>query len=321
MNKAPDYHLRPHKAVDRNLFCQIIRKLSSVHAITDYRYIGLGSYEFDDFKLMHRQFGLKDMHSIEMNEELFKRQEFNKPYSCISLFKKTCSEYIDEDFDSNINSIVWLDFSSANEKQSQIDDFSNLILKVHEYDIIRITLNARAACLGFEGITNTEEREKQRLIKLKEMLSDYLPSDIKTEDVQTRNYPFLLLRVVRKAIYDNLDPSLMACPISNYLYSDGQQMLTITMLILPISEKEVCLKKLNDCFKDWDGFVKIDSWESINSIELPPLTVHEQLELSQIEDSETCIGEASEKMGIKVEEIKQFLKFIRFYPNYQPVVI
>jgi len=59
---------------------------------------------------------------------------FNKPYSCIRLFNKTCGEYFDEDFDGTKPSIVWADFSEANKKHSQCQDIANICSKMQKGD-------------------------------------------------------------------------------------------------------------------------------------------------------------------------------------------
>ena len=330
----PAYHLRPHKAVDRNLFCETLRHLSRIDDISRYRYVGFGSYEFDDFKMMYRNFGIEDMHSIEKELGIFVRQEFNKPYDFIKLYNKDCGTYIDESFDETQKCIFWLDFSNANDKESQCEDIVNLFSKVSEGNIIRITLNAHANNIESNRIDaetvcdnrgsfnssdlNTAKRQK-RLGALRKSIGDYLPDGVVLEDVESSRYPYLLMKVIRRAAYKGLSDELSICPICAYTYADGQRMLTVTLRVIDRYDRGVQIDKIKGIFSDWSEFVGIGDWEKIVPVELPPLTLHEQLELSQ--GIKTEIAETSMKTGIKKEDIEKFYKFLRYYPNYQPVII
>lgn len=321
----PVYHLRPNKAVDRNLFIEILARLKKMYNISDYRYIGFGSYEFDEFKLIYRNIGIEDLHSIEMDSDVFRRQKFNKPYSCIKLFNKTCGEYIDEDYDGTKQSIVWADFSEANKKYSQCQDIANICGKMHRGDILRITFNANPTGISMGGKQASdipqEERKKLRFKTLKEELCEFFPDGANEEDLTQRNYPILLLKTVKKAVYQNLDVDLSPCPLCSYVYSDNTQMMTVTILMCCADGREETINEIKNTFRDWDSYVNIDKWDLPIKIDLPPLTVHEQLEIGQYEKNEMGEKKIEEDLGIKSEELRRYLLFARYYPNYQPVII
>lgn len=321
----PVYHLRPNKAVDRNLFIESLLHLRKIENISDYRYIGFGSYEFDEFKMIHRALGIEDLHSIEMNAEVFIRQTFNKPYAYIQLFNKTCGEYFDEDFDGGKPSIVWADFSEANKKYSQCLDIANICSKMRRGNILRITLNANSAGIPIStkeaSEINLQEKKKYRFNWLKKELKEFFPDNVSENDITQKKYPSFLLKVVKKAVYKNLDVDLSPCPICSYVYSDNVQMMTITIYICVTKEREKMVTELKESFKDWEAYVCIDEWDKSIKIELPALTVHEQLKIGQYEKSDDGAKKIEEEMGIKSDELYRYLLFARYYPNYQPVVI
>ena len=321
----PVYHLRPNKAVDRNLFVEGLVHFGRMMDISDYRYIGFGSYEFDEFKLIYRTLGIEDLHSIEMDSDVFRRQKFNKPYSCIRLFNKTCGEYFDEDFDGTKPSIVWADFSEANKKHSQCQDIANICSKMQKGDILRITFNANPTGIlsgGRQVIEmSAEEKRKVRFEALKEELSEFFPDGFCENDLTHKKYPLLLLKAIKKAVYQDLDVDLSPCPICCYVYSDNTQMMTVTILICSVDERERIVNDLKRIFRGWESYVNIDKWDSPIRIDLPPLTVHEQLEISQYEKNENGAKKIEEEMGISSDELKRYLLFARYYPNYQPVII
>ncbi|WP_407928292.1 O-methyltransferase, partial [Collimonas silvisoli] len=50
------YHLRQNKAVDRQLFVDLLTKLNRYKAIGDYSYVSFGGPYLEDFKLVHSHF-------------------------------------------------------------------------------------------------------------------------------------------------------------------------------------------------------------------------------------------------------------------------
>lgn len=321
----PVYHLRPNKAVDRNLFVEGLIHLGKTVDISGYRYIGFGSYEFDEFKMIYRTLGIEDLHSIEMDSDVFRRQKFNKPYSSIQLFNKTCGEYFDEDYDNTRHSIVWADFSEANKKHSQCQDIANICSKMQNGDVLRITLNANPTGISTGGKQTSDvppqERKKLRFDALKEELNEYFPDGVSEEDVTRNGYPRLLLKVIKKAVYQDLDVDLSPCPLCSYVYSDNTQMMTVTMIMFSAENRDRSVTKLREAFSGWEPYVNIDEWDRFIRIDLPPLTVHEQLEIGQYEKNEAGVRQIEEDMGIKSEELERYLLFARYYPNYQPVTI
>lgn len=321
----PAYHLRPNKAVDRNLFVESLIHLKKMIDVSDYRYIGFGSYEFDEFKLVYRTLGIEDLHSIEMDSDVFRRQKFNKPYSCIQLFNKTCGDYFDENFDGAKHAIVWADFSEANKKHSQCQDIANICSKMREGDILRITFNANPTGIPTGSIQASEvpaeSRKKLRFDALKEELSEFFPDGFSEEDLTRNRYPLLLLRTIKKAVYQDLDVELSPCPLCSYVYSDNTQMLTVTILMCSVDNRQRTIAELKEAFKDWEAYVNIDEWDRTVRIDLPPLTVHEQLKIGQYEKNEAGARKIEAEIGIKGDELKRYLLFARYYPNYQPVTI
>lgn len=321
----PAYHLRPNKAVDRNLFVESLVKIERIVDLSDYRYIGFGSYEFDEFKLIYRYLGIEDLHSIEMDSNVFRRQSFNKPYSCIELYNKTCGAYFDEDYDENKHSIIWVDFSVANDKYAQCQDIANISGKLQAGDIFRITVNANSSGVPTGDYPGPEipraEKKVARYTWLKSNLGKYFPDNSSETDITDNGYPLFLLKVIKKAVYQDLNSELFACPISNYVYSDNTQMMTLTLFIGLSSEKEDILKRLSTAYKGWECYININEWEEPMKIDLPPLTVHEQLEIKQHKNTDEDMRKIWEEMGIQKDEVERYLRFARYYPNFQPVLI
>ncbi len=64
------WQFRPNKQIQRLMCIDVMRRLSAFRPLNDYRYIGLGGYEFIDFDLVYRSLGIKRMISIEDTGEV-----------------------------------------------------------------------------------------------------------------------------------------------------------------------------------------------------------------------------------------------------------
>ena len=80
-----NYSLRPAKHTERRMLCDIFRKASHFHRLSDYTYVGFGGIEFSDFILFHRSLGIREMVSIERAHQTISRIEGNKPFNTIKI--------------------------------------------------------------------------------------------------------------------------------------------------------------------------------------------------------------------------------------------
>ena len=82
------YQLRPHKAIERNLFMDLLKRIDAANNVdlTKYRYVGFGAAFLEDFKVCHLELGIKVMDSIEMSKFAYSRQIFNNPYNFLTLY-------------------------------------------------------------------------------------------------------------------------------------------------------------------------------------------------------------------------------------------
>ena len=314
-----NYHIRPQKAVDRNLFCETLVRMKSAFSLDQYQYIGFGATDFDDFKLFHMKTGMQTMHSVEMDPSVFERQKFNRPYSCIQLHNELMSTFIDEEFDPNISSVIWLDFSDGNDKKSQFSDICNVTRKLKAGDILRITLNAQAGRIVSEERRHPNPFERFAIIKAQ--IGEYLP-EVPEKQITKENYPQILLSAIRTATNSALESRFLIKPISCYRYADGQEMMTITAVILSREEKAIYDEKLDRALKDWE-YATLD-WNKIIRLSVPVLTLLERITLNQylpLAVAEGALAELCSKTGLTREVYEDYQKIYKYYPNYQIIEI
>ncbi|MEJ7860903.1 MAG: O-methyltransferase [Pyrinomonadaceae bacterium] len=155
------YHLRQNKAVDRNLFIELLNRLNRYKSIEEYTYISFGGSFLEDFKLVHAHTGIGKMISLEADKNVYERQKFNMPINCIEPLCKKSGEFIsNHSFDGK--NIVWLDYASPSEMESQLGETEYLITQLYDFDIVKITLNANANTLA-DSRTMQEVDTKLRL--------------------------------------------------------------------------------------------------------------------------------------------------------------
>lgn len=105
------WQLRPAKHILRLMAVDVMRRLSAFRPLQEYRYIGLGGYEFVDFDLVRRALGIHAMTSIESSGKA-ERFEFNRPFLDIELKFGTSNDMLPEvALDEPV--IVWMDYCVA----------------------------------------------------------------------------------------------------------------------------------------------------------------------------------------------------------------
>jgi hypothetical protein len=322
------YHLRHNKSIDRNLFLELLNMINRYNDISKYVYYGFGGAFLEDFKLIHNQTGIKAMISIEQEEEVIKRQKFNSPSKCIK-YKHIKSDQFISDFNSSKPTIVWLDYASAKELGSQLNEIGNLSSKLKSKDILRITLNANPnTLLDEKNVPEDEDLKELRCNKLESRIGRYLIGIDKGEviDKMTANgYPQILSKVIRFAI--NQGRSGMKSyfqPLTSFAYNDSHHtMLTFCGIILDSVENKEFFKKTG--IDKWNlGGVKDGKPHKIN---IPELSIRERLFIDSLlpaYSTEKILKKLKFFTGKNeretLKQIENYAKFYRQYPYFSKVV-
>ncbi|MBN3883276.1 MAG: hypothetical protein HWQ44_09885 [Nostoc sp. JL34] len=321
------YHLRQNKAIDRYAFMELLSKVDKFCDISEYSYIGFGGHSLEDFKYVHSYFRISNMISIEEDEEVYKRQKFNQPHNCIDCLLKPSSDFIN-DFQRTNGTIIWLDYTKPSGLRNQIEEFQAIINKLLPSDIIKITLNAHAASyLPAQSGARSDEIQKLRLEELRRRLGDIFPSAEVTTDMMTqKRFPEVLCLVLKFAAnlatqgrYD-----VYFQPISSFSYSDGQEILTVTGIILEKEQEISFFDKTN--IKQWK--LSNTNWGNPQRIDVPNLTVKERLyidallpnsEAEAIQENLGFLFDKNDKLSL--EMLKTYVMFYRQSPFFSRILI
>lgn len=337
------YHLRLNKNVERQVFLDLLSQLSAYKPIREYSYFGFGGPFLEDFKLLHNHFKITKMYSIEMEQHVVERQSFNKPASCIKCLETTSGNLI-SDFETiceTDNAIIWLDYTSPSELGEQLTEFGGLIGKMASGSIVKITINAAGNSLMPDNALpplpeNSSETPFQRggrlrearVHKLESMLGTlFLRDKMTPEMMEAKKYPTVLFKTLLSVAHRALEGKTQKFePLSAFKYSDGQQMLTLTGIIL--DDSDITKFKEKTSILDWEYYLylNVNNDEPIE-INMPFLSISEKLHIDQYLPSK--FNELKDNLVFQLEHspektkksLENYQSFYRFYPNFSKVWI
>jgi hypothetical protein len=317
------YHLRQHKAVERNLFIELLRKLNNYTNISDYVYIGFGGPFLEDFKQLHTSLKICNMISLEVDSNVHKRQRFNTPVSCIDIGEepKSSSEFINT-YDFDKPALIWLDYAIPSQLNEQMNEIANLVSKLKPKDIFKITLNATPETLGRDY--SNQDPKPFRLGKLIELLTeDFCPINPEVDDVTFKRYPKLLIKAAQRAINMGLRgrTDIQIHPLCTFIYKDGQQMITFTAIVLENTPEEYERFISESRITNWPFYS--GSWDTLKNISIPTMSLRERIFIEeklplntadQINaDLEFFLGENENEARTNLENFIEYYKVIPWY--------
>lgn len=321
------YRLRPNKAVDRELFLSLLMRLSPALSLEKYHYVGLGGPFLEDFRLVHARLGLERMTCVETEQEVHKRQLFNRPVASIECVHKTLEDYLDgHDFEAP--AIVWFDYTEPKGITAQIERFARTIGTVPLGSVLRVTLNANPGSLGkpdpnelsveVAGEASGDRAAKPtiqewRLARFKERLGALFPSGMTAEGMSFKTYGPSLLRALKLAV----DKEALSFHDRRILwalgthYADGQPMVTAALVVCGADDTS-----LEALVKGWEFYSAPDS---PHRLDLPALSTLERLTMESSDDARTKMSFELPKSDMGEDPFSAFKKFYRIYPHFSRV--
>lgn len=324
------YHLRPHKAVDRRIFLDLLSRIERWRPLTDYVYLSMGAYPLEDHKLIHRSLGISRLVAFDLDDAIVARQKFNKPISSCHCLTKKSGELIDEidlllgdcGFTDPAGLIVWLDYTDPKKIGNQIREFETLLNKLSAGDVVRITVNAHPHELierAFEPQTLAEVKREHQFSALKNRIGDYLPSWASADHMTVDELPKVIAESFSKAALAAFPVSGANTfrPLSLVRYADGLQMLSLTGVVAPRADEGTMLQRLH--LDTWP--FASHTWSEIHSLLVPDLTTRERLFLEREVLNKTADEIVAElgfesASGMKISAfIENYRNYYRFYPT------
>lgn len=326
------YHLRPHKSVDRRLFLDLLNRFERWRPISDYVYVSMGAYPLEDHKLVHRHLGISRLVAFDLDQDIVARQKFNRPIETCHCFQKKSGDLVSSldgvlkecSFSNPDGIIIWLDYTNPRQIGHQVREFESLLMKLRDGDLVRVTVNAQPNALvdaqasGEPQLLAHEKRAKQ-LQNLRSRIGDFLRSTTTADEMTLEKLPIAISEAFGAAALKALpvNSGHAFCPLSIIRYADGEQMLSITGVVVSRDERNSLIERLD--LKSWP-FASTD-WSIVHHLMVPALTVRERLFLERgivnksPEDLVSELGFAKASNIPIAEFLESYKRYYRFYPT------
>ncbi len=307
------YRLRPNKAVDRELFLSLLMRLAPKLALEKYHYVGLGGPFLEDFRLIHGRVGIAKMTCIETEEQVHKRQLFNRPIASIECVHKSLEDYLDE---TNLDSpaIIWFDYTEPKGITSQIERFARTIGTVPIGSVLRITLNANPSSLGRpDGNLSEAELMEWRLQAFQRRLGALFPNGLIADGMKQENFGKSLLHALKLAVEKEVlsfrDRRIVWALATHY--ADGQAMVTAALVVCQNDDKTI-----EEVVQAWEFHATTDA---PHRVDLPALSTLERLTMESNDDAQAKMGFELPTSNMGENPFDVFKKFYRIYPHFSRV--
>lgn len=319
--KHPPYHLRVNKAIDRFLLIDLLWVLQRRCDLSNYTYYGLGGPFLEDCRLINQFFPRMRICSIEEDEQTYLRQEYHKFTRNLYLEHKDLEDFLFE-FSGEDREIFWLDF--PNMKYKLFCEFSDVLTKVGEYSIIKMTVNAELRSYRI----NSSPKRRTCMDKFREEYGNVLPTSFDESCFSnSSDYVRLIQDMVRiqtdRALPAHARGNIFQLLNSSY-YSDGTTMLSVTGIVVPIDK----VSDIRQLFENWE-FANLD-WNTPLNIDIPILSIKERLKLERLLPSlDSECSDLSDALGYQIDPgraahknmLSQYRDFHRFYPTFAKIVV
>lgn len=314
MSTIFNYHHRPSKSIERKLILDLIREIYTSEDLKNCLYVGLGSFFFIDFKMMHKSLGIKRLINIEKNDEELDRRrfKFNKPFANIKLEWGSTTEILPTiNFESK--AIVWLDYTDSLKKY-MFEDIEILTANIQPESVFMISINC-ALPKYFDRDINQYNVEK-----FKDDFGDDALFDMESNMLTSANLPLLYRRMINEKINQILNLRNAGLSRSNKLvykqlllitYKDGAPMFTTGGVFIKNSYLSEFNKKKLHKF----GFIRKE--DEVLDIYSPILTSQEidLLNASLPNNKNNFLNKKTLKF-IPEEDREHYFDNYRYFPSY-----
>ncbi len=327
------YKTRPNKHIDRELFITALDRVVPIKGAQKYVYMSMGGAHLVDHRIIYRRLGIENLFSFDNDKANIARQMFNRPLhsmACQELDSSAIAGNIENilgEFEGADNVIVWLDFTSPNERYHQLQQASDLADKLQPGDVLRITMNANPQTL-FENRRNANEWKEAgaksaghyRAIRLKKEIEEFAPHSINF--ISEQGLPEAILACIDTALQSVLSlkgKNVDFVTLLNTTYKDGQRMVTCCVFVQEPGDKAPA------SIKTWEHFPSKPT--DITHIEAPNLSLQEKLAIdniinlptTEIVDKLDFIADvAREKL---IRQIDSYKRIHRYYPSFHSIEV
>ena len=303
------YDIRPAKQTERRLLLDILRAAADVgFNLRQYKYIGFGGFKFYDFEMLFRHLGIRDMTSIEVDESLFARCRFNKPFSFINFEEGDLGDYLDRTIFLK-PLIAWLDYDS-HVSDKVVEDIRTASAKAPVGSFVFVTIDARMP----DGIRDLNPAE--RLAAIRHEYKDFALV-VTSEELEPNKYPLFAERVVWSALVESLSKRLdgVFVPIIRVFYKDTAPMVTVGGCLCNVNRSASLRSRMRRDFR----FLVPTQSAAPYTIPSFNLTVRERQLLDRAvtrQNRKDILRKSLSRLGFTATEVNNYKRMVRFVPKY-----
>jgi hypothetical protein len=253
------------------------------------------------------------MTCIETEEQVHKRQLFNRPVASIECVHKSLEDYLDEtDFETPV--VIWFDYTDPKGITTQIERFARTIGTVPIGSVLRVTLNANPGALGRpDGNLSEAELMEWRLKAFQRRLGSLFPSGLTSDGMKQKSFGNSLLYALKLAVGKEVlsfqDRQVVWALATHY--ADGQPMVTAALVVCERDDKSV-----DELVKGWEFYATADA---PHRLALPALSTLERLTMESDADAKDKMGFELPESDMDENPFDVFKKFYRIYPHFSRV--
>jgi len=260
------------------------------------------------------------MLSLEKKAHVRSRQLINLPYARIDATLDTTERFVDEYETGSVPLIVWFDYEWQ-DWERQLLESCDLLKKLPPMSIFKITLTGKTGWLGGK---NSADPLVFQAEKLSELFADYGPFTAGqiNEDSICKTLYTICRRVVADAVPDTQEKAVRT--LAAYEYNDGTPVLTLTMIIGPLSGIRELVRKGD--LRNWPFAVL--NWRGLKRIDVPSLGLRERLAVDRLmpdADARTVVKRLKLRLGEDYREsvnaMANYIEFYRYVPQLLRVAL
>jgi hypothetical protein len=320
------YNLRLKKAIDRNIFVDLLKYTTQAVAPNEVVYISMGGAYLQDHADVHSLLGYDRLVSFDQADWVVRRQLFNRPVNCIHCLRMSSDDIADNPdpfflkYVGKNNCAIWLDFTNT-ARGDQLNQIRAMTPFLKHGDILKITMNAQIQSL----YTGTAEDtigtiQRKRLDSLKEQLDAFFPATSTPDDMTEAGIASILGAAFFFACAAGVQRSYLPVPLTSFRYADGQQMATFCVAVIQRGLKTEYLDRLRQ-FK-----LRTLDLTDVKEIAVPALSLREKVEIDRILFNRSSPNIRKKlKLSLAASDpetnsaITQYKAYYRYYPKFAQI--
>lgn len=304
------YDLRPGKQIERRIVLDTLQAAKSAGLdLEGLRLIGMGGVRYIDFLLANKVIGTRQFTSIEHDENLLARCEFNKPFHDLDIYPGTASEFINE-VGFPDSAVIWLDFEQGISRDLR-DDMIALsgAVKLGTFVYITATAELPEKIKRINGLPKRLEQLQQDIEPLGE--------DLAAADLNPNSFPPIAARLLKSFLVFGFAGRSdgIFFPFVRLNYKDTTWMMTVGGYF----GSKVDAARIRSAFRGRCDFLKPSSRDFVYTIEQFNITDAERRLFDRAaiaRKSRRLEKNTLRKLGFRESILAQYPDLMRFIPRY-----